>query len=89
MRLTTLMFVVVVLWFSGQVHADMDPAKKKSRQGIDTDDIRKKSDLKPSAKLARAVKEFEENDLDAEFSFYLGHVDQFSTQPKNLSLIHI
>lgn len=85
MRLTTLMCVVLVLvlGFSGEGHADMDPIEKKSRQGIDTDEIRKKTNLKPSAKLARAVKEFEKTDLDAEFSFYLGHVDQFTTLPKN------
>lgn len=83
MKFTLLICSLLALACSSSVFADRDPSDKEPKRVVRAPDAREISKLEPSKELGTAIQEFKKADPQAEFGFYLGHVDQFTTQAKD------
>jgi len=55
----------------------------KSESSIKKSDSSRKTDIKPLSEVLKAVEKYKENDPNASFSFFNGHVDNFATSAKS------
>ncbi|SER18713.1 hypothetical protein SAMN04244573_03050 [Azotobacter beijerinckii] len=82
-RMSFLILVGGAGWVAGSAQAGDEMPVTSEEVGKSNDNERRSQPTQPPEELSTLVEEYRAHDPNASFSFFNGHIDSFSTTPKN------